>query len=214
MTITDNHLFDHIARDGADVALLVVDAQPTFMPGGELPVPGGDNIIIPLVHFIRDHGKQLGLIAFSRDWHPADHFSFSERPTFSDGSWPSHGVAETPNAFVHPVLIAACEEAGVPYITISKGMDRDVEAYSSFDGINLENGLSLQAELERHHIVTVLVAGLAGEVCVQATALGGLERHFDVTLLPEAIGFLGDPEPAYELMTKAGARVAHLGEAA
>src|ERR1039457_4928638 len=75
-------------------ALVVVDPQPTFMPGGELPVPDGDAIVTPLVALIRARGHEFGLIVFSRDWHPHDHFSFATEPKFEDGSWPAHGRSE------------------------------------------------------------------------------------------------------------------------
>jgi nicotinamidase/pyrazinamidase len=190
-------------------ALLVVDAQPTFMPGGELPVPAGDKIIAPLLDFLRVYGHELGLIVFSRDWHPRDHNSFSPQPLFEDGSWPVHGVAGSKNAEVHPALLACCSELGLPYIVISKGMDKDKEAYSAFDGFNLNSAYdgfetALDAELFEHSIDNLIVAGLAGEVCVQATALAGVNYGYNVTLFQEATAFLGNPKSSLTIMTVAG----------
>jgi len=186
-------------------ALLVVDAQPTFMPGGELPVPDGDAIIAPLVQLIRS--GQFSFIAFSRDWHPANHFSFSAEPEFTDGSWPSHGVAGTANAEVHPALIAAARAAGVEFVIISKGMEQNVEAYSAFDGINLETGRTLTEELRARQVKKVETGGLAGEICVKASVLAGIKEGFDMSLFEAGTRFLGPPQGAITEMLGQGAHV-------
>jgi nicotinamidase/pyrazinamidase len=186
-------------------ALLVVDDSPTFMPGGELPVPGGDAVLAPTASFIRTYGRELGLIVFSRDWHPLDHCSFADTPEFTDGSWPAHGVANTENACVHPALIAVCKELHLPYITISKGMLRDVEAYSAYDGVNLDfDNSPLAKELADYGITRVFVCGLAGEICVLATALSARELGTETVLLHAATGFLGDDTTALARMRDAG----------
>jgi nicotinamidase/pyrazinamidase len=189
-----------------DLALLVVDAQPTFMPGGELPVPHGDNILDPILSFIESYGEDAGLIIFSRDWHSPTHFSFADKPTFADGSWPRHGVAGTDNANVHPALTALCKELGIPYIIISKGMDDAVEAYSAFDGFDLDHEhLTLDEQLRAHDIGGVIICGLAGEVCVRATALAALDAGYGVELLLDGIGFLGDSAPTLTELHARGA---------
>jgi nicotinamidase/pyrazinamidase len=189
-------------------ALLVVDAQPTFMPGGELPVPDGDAIIAPILAFIRKYGPELGLIVFSRDWHPQNHCSFAAKPLFEDGSWPAHGIAGSENARVHPALRTLCKELHLPYIVISKGLRPDIEAYSAYDGVNLSfDNSPLAKELESYGITRVFVCGLAGEICVAATALAACDHGTETVLLQAATGFLGDPEPALANMDEAGVRI-------
>jgi nicotinamidase/pyrazinamidase len=188
------------------LALVVVDGNPTFMPGGELPVPGGDAIVAPLVAAIRS--GRFSFAAFSRDWHPPDHCSFSDEPLFEDGSWPRHGEEGTANADVHPALIAAAQEAGLPYVIISKGMDRDREAYSAFDGVNLETGLTLEAELRERGIESFWAAGLAGDICVKASVLAGRGLGFSITLFMPGIRFLDPEGPAVAEMVGAGAGIA------
>jgi len=186
-------------------ALLVVDALPTFMPGGELPVPDGDAIIGPIAGLI--HSGKFPFVVFVREQHPPDHCSFSKDPQFTDGSWPSHGVAGTPNAEVHPALIAAAIQAGVEFVVISKGMERDVEAYSAFDGINLVTGRTLTEELRAHCVKKLVACGLAGEICVKDSILAGIKDGFDVSLFEEGTRFLGPPEKAIAEMRSSGAHV-------
>jgi nicotinamidase/pyrazinamidase len=192
--------------DLSKTALVVVDVSPTFMPGGELPVPNGDAIIEPLLALLRARGHEFGLVVFSRDWHPHDHCSFTEHPRFADGSWPAHGLAETENARTHPQLLALCQELKLPYIIISKGMDVSKEAYSAFDfaAADLSSGKCLDDILIEHAISRVFVCGLAGEVCVLASALAARELGYQVTLLAEATGYLGDPTVALTSMRAHG----------
>jgi nicotinamidase/pyrazinamidase len=193
-----------VSTDGG-TALLVVDAQPTFMPGGELPVPDGDRILAPLRELIRSH--QFTLLAFSRDWHPPNHFSFAPRPRFAYGSWPPHGIADSTNAQVHPSLIDSARTAGLDPLIISKGMDANIEAYSAFDGINLDTSRRLAEELEDHGIHTVTVAGLAGEVCVEATVLAALRLGLPTRLYLDGTAFLGESQPSIARMRSAGATI-------
>jgi nicotinamidase/pyrazinamidase len=183
-------------------ALVVVDGQPTFMPGGELSVPDGDGILAPLAHLIRS--RRFSFVVFSRDWHPEDHFSFSETPRYEDGSWPPHGIQGTPNAEVHPTLLRAAREAKIDFITVSKGMDAKVEAYSAFDGKNLDTEKSLADELRRRDVKRVVFCGLAGEVCVRASVLAGLNEGFNVTLYMPGTRFLGPSEDTVEELRDLG----------
>ena len=158
-------------------ALLVVDVQNDFTPGGALAVPDGDAAIGRLNELI-DSGR-FDLVVATRDWHPPDHGSFQA----AGGPWPQHCVAGTDGAQLHPALDAAHVD-----VIVDKGTDPATEGYSGFDGTNL-------AELLRARgIERVTVAGLATDYCVRATALDALGEGFAVTL--DSAGSRGiDAEP-------------------
>src|SRR3982074_3555587 len=109
-------------------ALLVVDPQVDFCPGGALPVPDGDRIF-PAVNLA---AARLPLVVASRDWHPPDHVSFRSR----GGPWPQHCQAGTPGAEFHPDL-----DTSLVQEVFSKGTDAGAEAYSAFDGTGLAEWL-------------------------------------------------------------------------
>ncbi len=172
-------------------ALVVVDVQHDFLPGGALGVAGGDAVITPLLRAARD----AALVVKTRDAHPAAHCSFAEQ----GGIWPPHCVAGTHGAELHPAI------AALPGPVIDKGTALDADAYSGFDATGLAGVLRQAA------IVHVLVGGLATDYCVKATVLDALAAGFDVTVLAEAIAAVdvepGDGECALEEMVAAGARV-------
>lgn len=163
-------------------ALLVVDAQRDFMPGGSLAVPNGDAIVAPLNAYISAFAARRLPIFFTRDWHPADHCSFREM----GGRWPSHCVARTPGAAWADGLTI------VPGARIiSKATDRAVEAYSAFAGT------SLLALLQNLQVRRLFVGGLATDYCVHATVLDARTHGFDVIVLADAIRGV-DAEPGDE----------------
>lgn len=154
----------------SQTALLIVDLQSDFLPTGSLAVPGGQKIIPNLLRL----SEQFDTVVASRDWHPAEHFSFSSAPEFRDGSWPPHCVAGTPGAELHP-LIAELR----PYL-VDKGTDPAVEAYSAFSGTGL-------AELLREQEVSrVVVGGLALDYCVLHSALDARREGFQTVLALDA----------------------------
>lgn len=176
-------------------ALLVVDVQNDFLPGGALAVPGGDQIIAKLNGGIELFVSRGCPVVFSRDWHPADHISFRAQ----GGPWPSHCVAGTPGAQFAPWLL-------VPQgaLIVSKGVDAAREAYSAFDQTNLA------ADLRAHGTSRLFIAGLATEYCVAASAGDALDLGFRVIVLSDAIAEL-DAEAArnaIDRLTKRGALVA------
>jgi nicotinamidase/pyrazinamidase len=146
-------------------ALVIVDFQNDFTPGGALAVPHGDEIAGRLNALI-DSGD-YDLVVATRDWHPPDHGSFSSR----GGIWPEHCVAGTPGAELHPALTADRVD-----VIVDKGRDPSTEGYSGFDGTDLA------ALLRERGIDRVTVAGLATDYCVRATALDALREGFAVTL--------------------------------
>jgi nicotinamidase/pyrazinamidase len=175
-------------------ALVVVDVQNDFTPGGALAVPQGDEIA-PRLRELADSGR-FDLVVATRDWHPPDHGSFSAQ----GGRWPEHCVAGTQGAELHPAL-----EGMRIDVVVDKGKDPSTEGYSGFDGTGL-------AELLRSRgIDAVTVAGLATDYCVRATALDALREGFEVTLDTAASRGIdaepGDVERALDEVRAAGGTV-------
>ena len=158
-------------------ALVIVDFQNDFTPGGALAVPEGDEIATRLNELIQS--GRFDLVVATRDWHPPDHGSFAQH----GGPWPEHCVAGTPGAQLHPAL---AEEK--VHVIVDKGQDPATEGYSGFQGTNL-------AELLRERgIDRITVAGLATDYCVRWTALDALREGFAVTV--DTAGSRGiDDEP-------------------
>ncbi len=175
-------------------ALLIVDVQNDFLPSGRLPVPQGDEVICVLNAYIRQFTAQALPVYATRDWHPPEHCSFD----FRGGPWPLHCVAKTPGAAFAPPL-----ELPSDGVVISKAEDRDKEAYSGFEGTDLEKRLR-KAGVER-----LFVGGLATDYCVLNTVIDGLHAGFHVFLLENAIRAVdanpGDGERARATMLGQGA---------
>ncbi len=175
-------------------ALLVVDVQNDFLPGGALAVPGGDTVV-PVLNRYLARCVAAGLPVFAtRDWHPADHCSFIAR----GGPWPPHCVQGTPGAEFAPGL-----ELPDAVSRIAKASDPDADSYSGF------GGTGLAAELRAAGVTRLLVGGLATDYCVLNTVLDGLREGFEVLLLRDAIRAVelqpGDGDAAIARMTAAGA---------
>lgn len=159
-----------IVLGGGD-ALLIVDPQVDFLPGGSLGVPQGDAVLAP-IHRLIDLYRAHGLPVYvSRDWHPALHCSFAGQ----GGPWPIHCVAGSDGARFAPGL--QLDDATV----VSKATTVDVDAYSAF------NGTGLADTLHERGIRRLVVCGLATDYCVLNTVLDGLAAGFEVLLATEAI---------------------------
>lgn len=173
-------------------ALLVVDVQVDFCPGGALPVPKGDAIIPYLNQCIKAAGEAGVAVIASRDWHPRRHPSFEAE----GGEWPPHCVQDTEGAKFHPQLALP---AGA--IKVSKGVRFDQDQYSVFD----ETGLA--ALLGKDGVERLWVGGLAQDVCVHASVLAACEEGFEVHLLAAATRPIDaqQGEEALEEMRAAGA---------
>jgi nicotinamidase/pyrazinamidase len=152
-------------------ALLIVDVQPTFCEGGELPVPGGNDVAKGIASYVHAHRNEYELIITTQDFHvdPGDHFS--DDPDFVD-TWPPHAVAGSPGAELHHHI-----EYLNPEVRIFKG--QHAAAYSGFEGKDSE-GTPLTVILRNHGITELDVVGIAESHCVKATALDGLKEGFDV----------------------------------
>jgi nicotinamidase/pyrazinamidase len=157
---------------GKTDALIVVDLQNDFCPGGALPVPRGDEVIPALNDYIQIFKKANTHIFATRDWHPPDHMSFKAQ----GGPWPPHCVQNTEGAKFHPDLKLPRDTA-----IVSKAMDPLKEAYSGFDGTELANALRKQG------VARVFVGGLATDYCVKNTVLDARKLGFEVVLLLDAV---------------------------
>lgn len=180
-------------------ALLIVDPQVDFCPGGALPVAGGDAIF---ENVNRAAAGAVTVIA-SRDWHPPGHVSFRSR----GGPWPPHCVQGTPGAAFHPRLLAA--RVGKVF---DKGTDPDREAYSAFEGTDLA------AWLRGEGVGHLTVAGLATDYCVLNTVLDARRLGFEVAVLEDAVAAVemapGDGRRALDRMARAGALLVRSAAAA
>jgi nicotinamidase/pyrazinamidase len=183
-------------------ALLVIDMQVDFLPGGALGVANGHEVVAPINHLIGLFAAQSLPIVASRDWHPADHVSFQAR----NGPWPPHCVADTPGA-------AFAAELALPddAVVVSKADTPDVDAYSAFAGT------TLSAQLRERGITRVTVCGLATDYCVLNTVTDALEEGFDTLIVPEAMRAVdvqpGDGTRAIDRMVARGAVPVRLHEA-
>jgi nicotinamidase/pyrazinamidase len=174
-------------------ALVIVDYQNDFCPGGALGVEGGHEIAAP----INELARSFDTVVATRDWHPPDHASFESE----GGPWPVHCVQGTEGAELHPEL----DRERIDHI-VEVGATREDEGYSGFEGSDLEDFL------REHGVERLVVTGIATDYCVRATTLDGRKLGFDVTVVEDAIRAVdvepGDGERALEEMREAGAGVA------
>lgn len=175
-------------------ALLVIDVQRDFLPGGALAVPGGDEVVEPLNRYVRLFAARSLPVFASRDWHPANHCSF----TAQGGPWPAHCVADTSGAQFAPQLRLP-EDVQI----VSKASEPDHEAYSDFSGGDFKE------RLRRQGVRRLFAGGLATEYCVLATVRDALAHGYRVVLLADAIRAIdrqpGDGRRAIDEMTRLGA---------
>ncbi len=175
-------------------ALLIIDFQNDFTPGGALAVPDGD-AIAPRVRELIESGD-FDLVLATRDWHPPDHGSFQEQA----GPWPPHCVQGTTGAELHPSVPRDAVD-----VVVDKGYEPGLEGYSGFEETNLD------AVLREREIDEVTVVGLATDYCVRHTASDALAEGFRVTIDREGIRGIdvepGDSERALQELQAAGASV-------
>ena len=173
-------------------ALLIIDFQNDFTPGGALAVEHGDEIV-GRINELAASGRYELIIA-TRDWHPANHASFAAY----GGPWPVHCVQDSPGAELHPAL----NQAAIHKI-IDTGYEPGIEGYSAFEATDLAD------ILHDYGIKRVTVVGLATDYCVKETALDALREGFEVEIDTEAMRGVnvnpGDDERAIEEMLAAGA---------
>jgi nicotinamidase/pyrazinamidase len=175
-------------------ALVVIDIQRDFLPGGALAVPRGDEVVEPLNRYLRLFGARSLPVFATRDWHPPNHCSFAAQ----GGPWPAHCVAGTPGAEFSPAL-----ELPPDAHVISKATEPAREAYSDFSAGEFDE------RLRRLGVRRLFVGGLATEYCVLATVRDALAHGYRVVLLVDAVRSIdvqpGDGRRAIEEMTRSGA---------
>lgn len=180
-------------------ALLVVDTQNDFMPGGALAVTDGDKIV-PIIKAIRD---KFDKVYYTMDWHPTGHCSFAP-----NGPWPVHCVQGGPGAQLHKDLgIDHSREVDKVFY---KGFDIGIDSYSGFID-EKKNSTGLADKLRGDEVTDVYVCGLATDVCVKATAIDGVTEGFNIFLVKDACRAVnvqpGDGDAAIEAMKAAGVKV-------
>jgi nicotinamidase/pyrazinamidase len=182
-------------------ALVIVDVQNDFCPGGALAVAEGDRVVAPLNRYIARFADAGLPIFASRDWHPEKTTHFKD----FGGLWPVHCVQGTLGAEFYRALALGSEAT-----IVSKGMAADSDSYSAFDAVN-SNGIGLADLLKRSGATRIYVGGLATDYCVKQTVLDGRKLGFDMVLLKDAIRGvdlkLGDSARAVRQMLDAGAEV-------
>ncbi len=184
-------------------ALIIVDLQNDFCPGGTLGVRDGDAVVPVLNRYIEMFTKADLPIYATRDWHPdgTTHLDADGNP------WPLHCIQGTEGAKFHTGLAL-----GSNVVILSKGINPDVESYSGFQAANVD-GLALSDLLRLQGVQRIFVGGLATDYCVKQTVLDGLKQGFAVTLLEDCIRgvdlALGDSQRALQEMLGAGATTLH-----
>jgi nicotinamidase-related amidase len=177
-------------------ALMMVDVQNDFLPGGSLAVPAGDEVVAPLNEWIANFMAAKLPVFATRDWHPRGHCSFREQ----GGTWPAHCVADTRGA----EFAAALALPPTAHV-VSKATRPETDAYSGFDDTDLD------AQLRRMQVHRLFVGGLATDYCVLDTVSDALRLGYGVMLLVDAIRAValqpGDGERAIAAMVAGGAIV-------
>ncbi|WP_426955778.1 bifunctional nicotinamidase/pyrazinamidase [Muricoccus radiodurans] len=197
---------------GAETALIVVDVQNCFTPGGSLAVPDGD-AVVPVINGLARH---FANVVLTQDWHTPDHVSFASQhagqqpfgtvqvPYGTQVLWPDHCVMGTEGAALHPAL-------SIPHaqLVIRKGYNREVDSYSAFLEADRSTKTGLDGYLNSRGIRHVYLTGLATDFCVAWTALDARRLGFEATVIEDAcraIDLQGSLARAWAEMEAAGVR--------
>ncbi len=180
-------------------ALLIVDIQNDFCPGGALGIPEGDKIIPTINKYIKIFAKKKLPILVTRDWHPVKTGHFKD----FGGIWPAHCIQNTPGAAFHPALKLPAEVT-----LLYKGMDPLQDSYSAFHAEDT-SGRGLLKILRTLGIEELYIAGLATDYCIKYSTLGALKNGFKVKVLSDAVRGVDlkskDSEKALKEIIKKGA---------
>lgn len=184
-------------------ALIIVDVQNDFLPSGALAVPKGDEVVPVLNRYAAAFADRRLPVYATRDWHPKDHCSFEAQ----GGPWPPHCMADTPGAAFAPALALP---PGT--VVVSKATAADKDAYSGFEGTDLD------ARLKAQGVRRVFVGGLATDYCVLNTVRDAIKNGYEVSLLGDAIRAVNvkpdDGTRAEREMVRLGARLLTIGQLA
>jgi len=174
-------------------ALILVDIQNDFLPGGSLAVPHGDEIISVANNLIEK--KPFDEIIATQDWHPKNHFSFKEL-------WPVHCVQHT-----HGAELAANLNKNKITKIIYKGQNPDIDSYSAFFDNEHQQKTELDDYLKSKNITDLYIMGLATDYCVKFTVLDALQLGYKVTIIEKGCRGIGNGKVAFDEMMQKGARL-------
>ena len=181
----------------ANSALLIIDVQNDFCPGGTLAVPDGDSII-PVINSL---GSQFRLVAAAQDWHPKEHISFASNHPGKQAYdtvpwknemqvlWPDHCIAGSPGSAFHPAL-----NTDLCSIIIRKGTNAQIDSYSAFFENDHTTPTGLTGYLQTLGISSVVLCGLATDYCIYYSAVDARKLGFTVSVLQEGIRGVNQPE--------------------
>ena len=158
-------------------ALVVVDVQRDFLPGGSLAISDSDAVVEPLNAYIRAFDTRELPIFFTRDWHPANHCSFATE----GGRWPVHCVQGTPGAEL-------CRDLQIPHaeLVLRKGYHREIDSYSAFYENDRRTQTGLAGYLRQRGLRRLFLAGLAFDFCVRYSSEDAHREGFDVVVIEDA----------------------------
>lgn len=197
----------------ANEAILVIDVQNDFCPGGALAVAGGDEIVAPINAMVPEFPVRV----FTQDWHPGDHLSFAsqhdaepmtttEMPYGTQVLWPDHCIIGSRGAQFHDKLNT--ENAD---LVIRKGFRREIDSYSAFFENDHTTPTGLEGYLRSRGVDTITLVGLATDFCVNYSAVDAAKLGFNVAVIESlcrAIDFNGSLAAARDGMTEAGVTLA------
>ena len=197
----------------ANEAILVIDVQNDFCPGGALAVTGGDQIVAPINAMVPEFPVRV----FTQDWHPADHLSFASQhgadpftttamPYGTQVLWPDHCIIGSDGAGFHPNLDTRSAD-----LVIRKGFRREIDSYSAFFENDHETPTGLEGYLRTRGVEKVTLVGLATDFCVNFSAVDAAKLGFQVTVIEtlcRAIDLDGSLGAARTGMAEAGVRLA------
>lgn len=170
----------------ANEALLVIDVQNDFCPGGALAVPGGDEIVAPINALMDEYAVRV----LTQDWHPSDHLSFASQHRGADAYsitempygpqvlWPDHCIIGSDGAAFHPTLRVKAAQ-----MIIRKGFRREIDSYSAFFENDHTTPTGLDGYLKSRGVDTVVLVGLATDFCVNYSAVDAAKLGYRVTVI-------------------------------
>jgi nicotinamidase/pyrazinamidase len=182
-------------------ALLLIDLQPDFMPGGALAVAGGDEIL-PLINTL---ARRFDHALLTQDWHPAQHISFAsthenQQPYAQiqvhygpQTLWPDHCLQHTPGAALHPALDIPHAE-----LILRKGFRREIDSYSAFLENDHATPTGLAGYLRERGLKRLFLAGLAYDFCVRFSAIDGKYLGFETLVIEDACRAVALPDSVAE----------------
>ena len=197
--MSDEHDIQIELRDGD--ALVVVDVQNDFIPGGALPVAEGDKIVQPINALMRRFAAAGLTVVLTQDWHNPDHLSSAsqhagkepydlfEAPGLGPVLWPDHCVQGTAGAAFHQEL-----STDLAHAVIRKGYHRHVDSYSGFLENDHATETGLDGYLRNRGVRRILIVGLAFDYCVFFTASDGMDKGYEVIVIRDLSRPVGSPE--------------------